>query len=106
MLDACVPSVLDGQRPGALRLLLGRALGLAYKLTGRDRYDDFRLERLLDWRILVLPMVANPKVLRTGGFFASEMDARVVHADTAVLDMGTGSGVCALAAARQTSRRV
>jgi len=50
--------------------------------------------------VVVLPSVANPNVLRTGGFFASQIDGRLVAADDDVLDMGTGSGVCALFAAR------
>jgi release factor glutamine methyltransferase len=101
-----MPSVLSAHRPGALRLLIGRGLGLAYTLTGKDDYDSFRVERVLDLRILVMPTVANPKLLRTGAFFAAELDARVIACDSAVLDMGTGSGVCALAAARRTSKRV
>jgi release factor glutamine methyltransferase len=106
MLDACVPSLLAEQRPGPLRMALGRALGWTYRLAGLDRYDSFRLERVLDMPILVIPTVANPKLLRTGAFFASQIDARLIRADSRVLDMGTGSGVCALAAARLTRRRV
>jgi release factor glutamine methyltransferase len=106
VLDACAPSLLDAQRPGPLRLLIGRGVGLAYTLSGKDRYDSFRLERVLGMPILVIPTVANPKLLRTGAFFAALIDARLIRSDAAVLDMGTGSGVCALAAARLTSRRV
>ena len=106
MLDACMPSLLAAHRPGALRLAVGRALSLGYKIAGQHQYDNFRLERVLDMPILVMPTVANPKLLRTGGFFASQIDDRFIRYDTAVLDMGTGSGVCALAAARLTSRRV
>jgi methylase of polypeptide subunit release factors len=105
MLDACA-SLLAEHQPGPLRIALGRALGLAYTIAGFDRYDRFRLERVLDMPILVIPTVANPKLLRTGAFFASQIDARMIRADTSVLDMGTGSGVCALAAARLTRRHV
>jgi release factor glutamine methyltransferase len=55
---------------------------------------------------MVIPGVANPKVLRTGAFFASQIDARQVAAETRVLDMGTGSGVCALRAARYSQHVV
>jgi release factor glutamine methyltransferase len=55
--------------------------------------------------IIVLPTVANPKVLRTGAFFASQIDARVIGTNAEVLDMGTGTGICALFAAR-IARRV
>jgi len=86
--------------------LLGRLLGVVYRLAGRHHYDRFRLERVLDVPILVLPTVANPKVLRTGAFFASQLNARHIPAEAAVLDLGTGSGVCALFAARHARRVV
>jgi release factor glutamine methyltransferase len=90
MLDAPVQSLLAEHRPGALGTLAGRFLHLSYRLTGKARYDDFRLEHVADLAILVIPGVANPKLLRTA----------------TVLDMGTGSGVCALTAARRARRVV
>lgn len=106
MLDASIPSLLAEDRPGALRTLAGKALRIAYKLTGKVRYDSFRLERVLGMPIMVIPGVANPKLLRTGAFFASRIDERLVAPGAAVLDMGTGSGVCALFAARHAGRVV
>ena len=106
MLDASLPSLLADDRPGRLGYFLGKLLGLAYRLTGAHRYDRLRIERVLDVPVIVLPSVANPKVLRTGAFFASRIDGRVVATDTAVLDLGTGSGVCALFAARHARRVV
>jgi len=55
--------------------------------------------------LLVTPSVFNPKLLRTGDFFASMLDSRLIGSDSEVLDMGTGSGVCAVFAA-QHARRV
>ena len=86
--------------------LLGRAMALCYRLIGRDRYDDFRLERVHGIPFIVTPSVFNPKVPRTGEFFASQIDARLVQQDWEVLDMGTGSGVCAIFAARHAHRVV
>jgi release factor glutamine methyltransferase len=106
MLDASLPSLLAEERPGTLGTLAGKGLSILYKLAGRYRYDDFRLERVLGLRILVTPGVANPKLLRTGAFFAAEIDACGIAPDAAVLDMGTGSGVCALAAAGRARRVV
>jgi HemK-related putative methylase len=106
MLDASIPSLLADDRPGRLRILAGRLLSLGYTVTGKRRYDDYRLERVLDMRIMVIPGVANPKLLRTGAFFASRIDARLIGAGASVLDMGTGSGVCALFAARHARRVV
>ena len=85
---------------------IGGALAFYYRLIGKDRYDDFRLERVDGVPILVTPSVFNPKALRTGAFLAAHLDARQVHADAEVLDMGTGSGVCALFAARHARRVV
>ena len=86
--------------------LMGKALALGYRLTGKDRYDDFRLERVQGVPILVTPSVFNPKVPRTGALLAAQLDARVVAADADVLEMGTGSGVCAVFAARYARRVV
>jgi release factor glutamine methyltransferase len=85
--------------PLALRLL-GKAMAFGYRLIGKDRYDDFRVERVQGIPFIVTPSVFNPKVPRTGEFLASQVDARLVQRDWAVLDMGTGSGVCAIFAAR------
>jgi release factor glutamine methyltransferase len=105
MLDVSFQSLLADDRPGLLRILAGRLLRFTYTVTGRHRYDDFRLERVLDMPIMVIPGVANPKLLRTGAFFASLIDAQLIGNRTKVLDMGAGSGICALFAARH-SRRV
>src|SRR4029077_3981599 len=86
--------------------LIGKAMALGYRLTGKDRYDDFRLERVQGVPILVTPSVFNPSVPRTGAFLAAQLDARVVGTDADVLDMGTGSGVCAVFAARLARRVV
>jgi HemK-related putative methylase len=106
MLDASLPSLLEQEQPNRFGYFAGRLLRLAYRLAGTDRYDRLRIERVLDLPVVVLPSVANPNVLRTGAFFASRIDARLVAADADVLDMGTGSGVCALFAARHARRVV
>ena len=85
---------------------LVKLLYLARRLRGRHRYDDFIVERVHGLPILVIPTVFNPKRLRTGEYFASQLQAGVVGRNAEVLDMGTGSGVCALFAARHASRVV
>ena len=89
-----------------LTKLIGRAMSLAYRLTGRHRYDDYRLERVRGVPLLVTPSVFNPKLPRTGAFLAAHIDARLISPDAEVLDMGTGSGVCAIFAARYAQRVV
>jgi release factor glutamine methyltransferase len=103
------PSVGDSLRPFRFPLiakLFGKALGLSYRLTGKDRYDDFRVERVHGAPFVVMPSVFNPKLPRTGEFLAAQLDSRLVGADAEVLDMGTGSGVCAVIAARRARRVV
>jgi release factor glutamine methyltransferase len=102
-------SARDSLRVARLPLitrLLGKAMALCYRLMGKHRYDDFRLERVYDLPFVVTPSVFNPKVPRTGEFFASQIDSRLVQRDWDVLDMGTGSGVCAVFAAKHARRVV
>lgn len=86
--------------------LLVKLLFRGQKLLGRHHYDDFIIERIGSVPILVTPSVFNPKRLRTGAFFASVLDARIISAQTTVLDMGTGSGICSVFAARHADRVV
>jgi release factor glutamine methyltransferase len=81
-------------------------MALGYRVTGKARYDDFRLECIRDARFIVLPSVFNPKIPRTGEFFATYLDSIPLSAEAEVLDMGTGSGVCAVFAARRARRVV
>ena len=86
--------------------LLGKAMALCYRFMGKDRYDDFRMERVYGMPFVVTPSVFNPKVPRTGEFLASQIDSRLVKRDWEILDMGTGSGVCAIFAAKHARRVV
>jgi len=107
--ESTAPDVRKALKPARfpkLAGLIGKALALCYRLNGKDRYDDFRLERVAGVPILVMPSVFNPKVPRTGAFLAAYLGERQVGADAAVLDMGTGSGVCAIFAARHARRVV
>jgi release factor glutamine methyltransferase len=107
--ESTAPAVRNALRPARfprLTGLIGKTLAFYYRLSGKHRYDDFRLERVAGVPILVMPSVFNPKVPRTGAFLAAHLDARLVGADAEVLDMGTGSGVCAIFAARHARRVV
>jgi HemK-related putative methylase len=97
--------LLGPASPGLVRWLLGKALEQFMRVTRLRRYDDYRFERVCGLRLLVLPGVANPKLLRTGAFFAGELGAGML-AGRDVLDIGTGSGICALTAARHARRVV
>jgi HemK-related putative methylase len=103
------PSARDSLRIARAPLitrLIGKAMALGYRLLGKDRYDDFRLERVNGVPFIVTPSVFNPKVTRTGEFLASLIDSSLVGRNFEVLDMGTGSGVCAMFAAKYARRVV
>jgi release factor glutamine methyltransferase len=107
--QSLAPAVRHALRPARFPKVagfIGKSLAFTYRLTGKDRYDNFRLERVAGVPILVTPTVFNPKVPRTGAFLATHLDERHVDADSEVLDMGTGSGVCAIFAARHARRVV
>jgi len=90
---------LDTPAFGPLRHALGRAQYLHFKLFRKKRHDAVVLENLCDAPILVTPGVLNPRLMRTGEFFAAELRQHVgEHCE--VLDMGTGSGVCAVVSAK------
>jgi methylase of polypeptide subunit release factors len=93
--------LLGPREQGALRRALGGLLEIANRASGRDRYDRQRLEHVHGSPFLILPSVFNPRVLRTGEFFAEVIAQRRLGENGMVLDMGTGSGVCAVFAARR-----
>lgn len=88
-----------------LTWIAGKVLTRWYALTGRHRYDDYRLERVQGVPLVVTPSVFNPRLPRTGAFLAAYLDAQHL-AGAEVLDMGTGCGVCAIVAARRARRVV
>ena len=105
--ESLSPGVRKALRPvrfPQLSALIGKSLAFYYRLIGRDRYDDYRLERVAGMPILVTPSVFNPKTPRTGAFLAAHLDEQLIKADADVLDVGTGSGVCAIFAARHARR--
>jgi release factor glutamine methyltransferase len=100
-----IRDALDAPLPLFARLI-GKAMTLAYRLTGKHRYDNFRVERVHGMPFLVTPSVFNPKVPRTGEFLASVLDTYSIKSSDEILDMGTGSGVCAVFAAKHAARVV
>jgi release factor glutamine methyltransferase len=85
---------------------LGKLMAVGYRVTGKDQYDANLLERIDGVPILVIPTVCNPKSMRTGAFLAGVLDARLVPKEADVLDMGTGSGIGAIFAAKHARRVV
>lgn len=101
------PQTLIDQGPrGLLREVINSLWGAYHRVSGRVRYDDYRLEQVGESRLLVLPSVANPNLLRTGAWFAEVIGQLDMDATTRVLDLGCGSGICAITAARRATRVV
>jgi release factor glutamine methyltransferase len=79
------------------------SLGLKWRflLFQRHRYEKLVIEQIEDCSFVVLPDVFNPDLFFSSKFLAKQLPM-YISADTSVLDMGTGSGVCAVIAARYT----
>jgi release factor glutamine methyltransferase len=94
---------LDSAPRRAWRTLLRAKLAL----LDRRKYEHTVLEEVDGLHLVVLPDVFNPKLLRSGAFLVSKLGRReLLKAGNAVLDLGSGSGACGLAAARRGCRVV
>lgn len=100
------PSAAASPSFSALTRAIVKLLHLFHHLRGFDRYDEFIVEHVYGTPILVTPSVFNPKRMRTGEFFVSQLDSGRIGPEAEVLDMGTGSGVCAVFAAKHARRVV
>src|SRR5258708_20284549 len=85
--SSAAQSLRIGRAPLMSRLI-GKAMALGYRLVGKDRYDDYRLERIGGAPFLVIPTVFHPKGPRTGEFFASLLYSNPVWRGAEVLDLG------------------
>jgi release factor glutamine methyltransferase len=97
---------LEAPAFGPLRLAVGRAQYLRYKLFLKKRHEGYVLESVCGAALVVAPGVLNPRLMRTGEFLASQLEPQLAGRNAAVLDMGTGSGVGAVVAARHARRVV
>jgi release factor glutamine methyltransferase len=89
-----------------VRLAIAKAMHWRYKTFDARRHRQTVLEHVAGLPLLVMPGVLNPRLTRTGAFFAAQLRHQLVAPGAEVLDMGTGSGVCALVAAEFTHRVV
>jgi len=101
-----VRTLLNPPQYGSVRLAIGKAIHWHYRLFQMRAHERTVLEWVCGMPLLVMPGVLNPRLMRTGKFFASQLTPTLIHRDAEVLDMGTGSGVCAIAAARYAKRVV
>ena len=89
-----------------IRSLWRKILWWRFLLFQRHRYDQVVLERVAGQPFLILPGVFNPALFRTGAFLAQSLGRHLISPGSVVLDMGTGSGVGAIFAARWANRVV
>jgi HemK-related putative methylase len=109
MMNSNLPLSLATSPPRPVLRIFGRVwralLHLRFRTFQRHRHDRVVVEWVADRPILVLPQVMNPVLFVTGKFLAGVLSAPLVAPGATVLDMGTGSGICAIFAA-QWARRI
>jgi HemK-related putative methylase len=79
-------------------------LRFRYQILQRNRHRSHTFERVAGYPILVLPDVFNPVLFRSGAFLAEALSADLISPGSSVLDMGTGTGIGAIASSRWASR--
>jgi release factor glutamine methyltransferase len=70
-----------------------------FRLLQRGRLDRVVVEEVAGRSIVVLPTVFNPRIFRSGAFFAESLAPALIPPGSSVLDLGTGSGVVGVVAA-------
>lgn len=96
--------MIEFERKPFFRPFWRRLLAARYRLFQTHRHNRLILEEVAGRPILVLPQVFNPKLFRSGEFLAQSLGPHTIPPGSTVLDMGTGSGVGAVFAARWAGR--
>jgi HemK-related putative methylase len=78
-------------------------LAFRFRFISR-RYGKLVLEHIDGVPLIILPDVFNPVLLRTGKFLVQAMSEAPITTASSILDLGTGSGVGAIFAARRGAK--
>ncbi len=91
-------------RRNPLKVLLAKAFFRSrYLLLQKRKLSRPVIETIRGIPIIVLPDVLNPRVFLSGSFFCDFLGENNLPAGSSVLDLGTGSGCCAVVAAASGS---
>lgn len=77
---------------------------LRYRWAYQPRSKQPYVENVDSLPLLIYPEVFNPRLFHSGEIFAEQLNECLVPAGCSVLDMGTGTGIGAITAARWASR--
>jgi HemK-related putative methylase len=77
-----------------------------FELFLRGHLDRVVVEHVAGRPFVVLPTVFNPRLFRSGAYFAETLGPLLVPVGSSVLDLGTGSGVLAVVVATWSDRVV
>ncbi len=81
-------------------------LRVRFVLTQRHRHNRLVIETIAGRPLVVLPEVFNPALFFSSDLLAGLLDRSTIPAGARVLDLGTGSGVLAVCAARYAAEVV
>ena len=98
------------REPSFLRELLKRLwepfLRLRYRWVYQPRSRNTYVENVGGLPLLIYPEVFNPRLFHSGEIFAQQLNECLIPPGCSVLDLGTGTGIAAITAARWAGRVV
>lgn len=103
-----LPSEVTGsgllKRRGLKWWISRRLLWLLFLLFRGRRHNRLVLERVRGIPLVVFPGVFHPGLFLSTTLLLDAMDQLLLKADSSVLDMGTGTGICAIFAAMKGAK--